>query len=271
MSISERRKSRVEAPPIVSKSRRTQRRAIVPHGHPFGVNTANLPRRRFLHLAAGAVTVPAVSRGASAQTYPVKPVRIVVGFAAGGGGDVQARLIGRWLSEAHQARKSDRNPNAHGVVQALDITHDPKHGGQFDILRGKLCIGIRRDVEVTDAAGEHRPLVSLARPSRWPTPVCRLPTGNFASLVLQAAYEATMSAAVLNAQRRGTSNVVLLTQLGGGAFGNHDNWIHAAMRRVLELMSGFELDVRLVSYGMPSRGSYKWQSILSEMHGRTGC
>jgi hypothetical protein len=49
------------------------------------------------------------------------------------------------------------------------------------------------------------------------------------------------------------ANVVLLTQLGGGAFGNHDNWIQAAMRRALEMMSGFELDVRLVIYGTPSR------------------
>ena len=74
----------------------------------------------------------------------------------------------------------------------------------------------------------------------------------FASLVLQAAYEATMWAAVQNAQR-GASNVVLLTQLGGGAFGNDDDWIHTAMRRALEMMSGFDLDVRLVSYGTPSR------------------
>jgi hypothetical protein len=49
------------------------------------------------------------------------------------------------------------------------------------------------------------------------------------------------------------TNVVLLTQLGGGAFGNHDDWIHAAMRRALEMMWGFDLDVRLVSYGTPSR------------------
>ena len=61
-----------------------------------------------------------------------------------------------------------------------------------------------------------------------------------------------MLAAVLNA-RRGASNVVLLTQLGGGAFGNQDDWIHAAMRRSLEMMSGLALDVRLVSYGTPSR------------------
>ena len=58
-----------------------------------------LPRRQFLHLAAGAVALPAVSRIASAQAYPVRPVRIIVGFAAGGAADIVARLIGQWLSE----------------------------------------------------------------------------------------------------------------------------------------------------------------------------
>ena len=56
-------------------------------------------RRRFLHLAAGAAALPFVSRIARAQAYPSRPVRIVVGFPAGGGGDVVARLIGQWLSE----------------------------------------------------------------------------------------------------------------------------------------------------------------------------
>ena len=58
-----------------------------------------LPRRRFLHLASGAVALPAVSRIARAQTYPSRPVRIVAGFAAGGGVDIAARLIGQSLSE----------------------------------------------------------------------------------------------------------------------------------------------------------------------------
>jgi tripartite-type tricarboxylate transporter receptor subunit TctC len=57
------------------------------------------PRRKFLHLAAGAAAVPAVSRAARAQTYPTRSVRIFVGFAAGGSTDIAARLIGQWLSE----------------------------------------------------------------------------------------------------------------------------------------------------------------------------
>jgi hypothetical protein len=126
---------------------------------------------------------------------------------------------------------------------------------QLDVLRGQLRIGMHRDVEVTDTEGERRPLVSQVFCSALPVAYTRVPPSHwqaFASLVLEAAYEATMSAALLNA-KRGASNVVLLTQLGGGAFGNHDDWIHAAMRRSLEKVREFDLDVKLVSDGAPSR------------------
>jgi tripartite-type tricarboxylate transporter receptor subunit TctC len=57
------------------------------------------PRRKFLHLAAGAAALPALSRTALALDYPVRPVHLIVFFAAGGGNDIIARLMGQWLSE----------------------------------------------------------------------------------------------------------------------------------------------------------------------------
>jgi tripartite-type tricarboxylate transporter receptor subunit TctC len=59
----------------------------------------NLPRRSFLHLAAGAAALPAVSRIAWAQAYPARPIRCIVGYAAGGGTDIFVRLLGQSLSE----------------------------------------------------------------------------------------------------------------------------------------------------------------------------
>jgi tripartite-type tricarboxylate transporter receptor subunit TctC len=56
-------------------------------------------RRQFLRLAVGAAALPTVSRTARAQAYPAQPVRLIVGYAAGGGADITARLMGQWLSE----------------------------------------------------------------------------------------------------------------------------------------------------------------------------
>jgi tripartite-type tricarboxylate transporter receptor subunit TctC len=100
--ISERRKSKAETQPTVSKTRPTLRRPIeaaLLHGRLLRVKATELPRRRFLHLAAGAAAVPATSRIVMAQAYPARPVRIIVGFAAGGSSDIAARLMGQWLSE----------------------------------------------------------------------------------------------------------------------------------------------------------------------------
>src|SRR5262249_60867897 len=75
----------------------TMARHYAPAGQPG--DPMKLPRRKFLHLAAGAVALPAISRVARAQTYPTRPVRLIVGFDAGGAADILARLMGQWLSE----------------------------------------------------------------------------------------------------------------------------------------------------------------------------
>jgi hypothetical protein len=130
---------------------------------------------------------------------------------------------------------------------------------RLDVLRGKLRIGLHSDVEVTDTADGRGSLVSQAFCSALPIAYQSELRGHpgwepFASLVLEAAYEATMLAGVLNAQR-GASNVVLLTQLGGGAFGNDGSWIDVAMYRALEMVRGYDLEVKLVAYRSPSKST----------------
>jgi tripartite-type tricarboxylate transporter receptor subunit TctC len=88
-----------------------------------------LPRRQFLHLAAGAVALPTSSRIAGAQTYPTRPVRLVVGFAAGGGTDIAARLTGQWLSERRgKPFIIENRPGAGSSVAAEAVVNAPPDG-----------------------------------------------------------------------------------------------------------------------------------------------
>jgi tripartite-type tricarboxylate transporter receptor subunit TctC len=88
-----------------------------------------LPRRRFLHLAAGVAGFPAMSRVATAQTYPAKPVRIIVAFAAGGPNDILARLMGQWLSERlGQQFIVENRPGAGSNIATEAAVHAPPDG-----------------------------------------------------------------------------------------------------------------------------------------------
>jgi len=88
-----------------------------------------LPRRHFLHLAAGATALPVVSRFAWAQTYPTQPVRIIVGFGPGGAPDILARLIGQWLSERlGQPFVVENRPGGGGNVGTELVVRAPADG-----------------------------------------------------------------------------------------------------------------------------------------------
>jgi tripartite-type tricarboxylate transporter receptor subunit TctC len=88
-----------------------------------------LPRRQFLHLAAGAAALPAVSHIAQAQTYPTRPVRIAVPFAPGGANDITARLIGQWLSERlGQQFIIENRPGGGGNIGIEAVVRSPADG-----------------------------------------------------------------------------------------------------------------------------------------------
>jgi hypothetical protein len=79
-----------------------------------------LPRRKFLHLAAGIAAVPVMARIARAQAYPTGPVRLIVGFPAGGTNDVHARLIADWLSKQFgRSFVVENRPGATGNIAQL--------------------------------------------------------------------------------------------------------------------------------------------------------
>ncbi len=88
-----------------------------------------LPRRKFLHLAASAAALPAISRIARADTYPSHPVRILVGFAAGSTTDILGRLIGQWLSQRlGQQFVIENRPGAGGNIAAEEMIKSTPDG-----------------------------------------------------------------------------------------------------------------------------------------------
>jgi tripartite-type tricarboxylate transporter receptor subunit TctC len=134
-----------------------------------------LPRREFLHLAAGAVALPAISRIARAQTYPSRPVRIVVGFAAGNTADITARLIGQWLSERlGQPFIIENRPGAGSNIGTEAVVHAPPDGYTFLLvlsantinatLYDKLKFNFIRDIAPV-ASIDRVPLIMLVNPS----------------------------------------------------------------------------------------------------------
>src|SRR5262245_42156219 len=97
--------------------------------NPGGGRHARVTRRRALQLAAAAVALPALARGTRAQTYPARPVRIMVGLATGGGTDIVARLMGQWLSERlGQPFVIENRPGANGNIATEAVVNATPDG-----------------------------------------------------------------------------------------------------------------------------------------------
>jgi tripartite-type tricarboxylate transporter receptor subunit TctC len=134
-----------------------------------------LPRRQFLHLAASAVALPAVSRIAWAQAYPARPVRIIVPFAPAGSADIVARLMGQWLSERlGQQFVIENRPGSGGNIGTEAVVRASPDGYTLLIVGGwnainatlydKLSFNFIRDI--APVAGIHRePYVIAVHPS----------------------------------------------------------------------------------------------------------
>jgi tripartite-type tricarboxylate transporter receptor subunit TctC len=133
------------------------------------------PRRRFLRLAAGAIALPAISHTATAQAYPVRPVRIIVGIAAGGATDIVGRLIGQWLSERlGQQFVIENRPGAGTTIGTEVVVRAPADGYTLLLVSSdsaisatlyeKLSFNFIRDIALV--AGIVRlPFLMLVNPS----------------------------------------------------------------------------------------------------------
>jgi len=134
-----------------------------------------LARRKFLHLAAAAAALPAAARLARAQAYPTRPVRIVVGFAAGGSTDIGARVIGQWLHERlGQPFVIENRPGAGTNVATESVVRAPPDGYTLLMvgpssavnatLYDKLNFVFLRDIAPV-ASLIRQPQIMLANPS----------------------------------------------------------------------------------------------------------
>jgi hypothetical protein len=137
------------------------------------------------------------------------------------------------------------------AIYTIQFTPSLRTAGEDEIdkLRQRLRIGIQWNTQVM--INDSRHLVSQAYCSALPVAYSHHPSdawAEFARLVLEAAYEATICTAILNAIRNGNKKA-FLTLLGGGAFGNQSDWISGALRRALNLYRDADLDVAIVSYG----------------------
>src|SRR5262245_22789695 len=134
-----------------------------------------LPRRKFLHLVAGAAALPVASRVAWAQAYPTRPVRIIVGFPPGQSADISARFLGQWRSDrTEQSFVIDNRPGARSSTATEAVAQAPSDGYTLlwvvtsnyinATLKTNLPYNFMRDIEPI-ASSTRAPLVVVVNPS----------------------------------------------------------------------------------------------------------
>jgi len=144
-----------------------------------------LPRRRFLRLAAATVAAPAISRGAFAQTYPVRPLRFVVGFPPGGGADIVSRIMAPWLAERlGQPVVVENRPGASSNLSIQAVVNSPPDGYTLLFVAASAAVNVSlfdnltfdllRDIAPVAGLIDF-PLVMVANP--------KLPARNVAELI----------------------------------------------------------------------------------------
>src|SRR5262245_37141359 len=126
-----------------------------------------LPRRNFLHLAAGAAALTALSRTASAQAYPTRPVRLIVPIAPAGANDITARLIGQWLSERlGQQFVIENRPGGGANIGTEAVVHAPADGYTLLMVGGYNAINATLYQKLNfNFIGDIAPVATLTRSS----------------------------------------------------------------------------------------------------------
>ncbi len=160
--------------------------------------------------------------------------------------------VGRLLGSDQHFLWEMRNGYALPTAESLRFINAQLDRLDHDAVRAALRVGVHSGTQVTinDAARLVRQVYCSAMPVAYSSVDADL-WAPLAQIVMDAAYEATLLAAIRNAAQTG-NNRVFLTMLGGGAFGNRQDWIEAAVLRALRLHATSGLDVHLVSYGQSS-------------------
>lgn len=165
------------------------------------------------------------------------------------------KLIGKELENDRlnlwQMKNGYVLPNQDGIL-IINKKIAQLKDAEREYLKGKLKVGIQWQTEVTISETKHK--VSQIYCSALPVAYSHIESyywESFARIILEALYEATLYIGMVNMEKN-NSNLVYLTLVGGGAFGNEDYWILESMQKAIEKFKNVPLNVKIVSYGRPN-------------------